>query len=61
MLPAPRRRRSNARSPDAAEMKSFLAKNWLLIVLPMLIVAIAIAALIALGGSDPNEGFQYGL
>jgi hypothetical protein len=42
-------------------MKAFLAKNWLLIVLPMVIVALAIAALLMLGGADPNEGFQYGL
>ena len=42
-------------------MKSFLAKNWVLIVLPMIIVAIAIAALLMLGGGDPNEAFQYGL
>jgi len=42
-------------------MKSFLAKNWVLIVIPMLIVAIAIAVLLALGGSDPDAGFQYGL
>jgi hypothetical protein len=42
-------------------MKSFLAKNWLLIVLPMVIVALAIAALLALGDSDPSAGFQYGL
>jgi hypothetical protein len=42
-------------------MKSFLAKNWVLIVLPIIVMAIAIAAILALGESDPSGGFQYGL
>lgn len=42
-------------------MKSFLAKNWLLIVLPIIVMAIVIAVILALGDSDPSSGFQYGL
>jgi hypothetical protein len=42
-------------------MKSFLAKNWLFIVLPLIAMAIAIALILVFGGSDPNTAFQYGI
>ena len=42
-------------------MKSFLAKNWLLIGIPVVVIAILVALILTLGGSDPDDGFQYGL
>jgi hypothetical protein len=42
-------------------MKSFLAKNWLFIVVPLIAMAIAIAVILSLGGSDSGAEFQYGM
>ncbi|MEZ6017072.1 MAG: hypothetical protein R3F49_18290 [Planctomycetota bacterium] len=42
-------------------MKTFFAKNWPFILIPMLIVAIAIAVIHGLADNDPSEGFQYGM
>lgn len=43
-------------------MKGFLVKNWLMLALPLLVVAAAVVAFLVLGGGeDPAESFRYGM
>lgn len=40
-------------------MKAFLARNWRLIAIPIIVVLIVIALILALESGDPEAGFQY--
>ncbi len=42
-------------------MKSFLAKHWLLIVLPLAVIAIAAAIILSTSDPDPAATFNYGM
>ena len=43
-------------------MGNFLKENWAYIVIPIVLVAIAVIALLVMGGGDdPAAGFQYNL
>jgi len=42
-------------------MKPFLAKHWLLVVLPLVVIALAVAVILSLQGPEPGTTFDYGM
>ncbi|MEM9801891.1 MAG: hypothetical protein AAGA20_16310 [Planctomycetota bacterium] len=42
-------------------MKSFLARNWPFIVIPIVIVLIFVAVILFMEDGDPEAGFSYPL
>lgn len=42
-------------------MGKFWRENWLWIVTPVVLILLALAAVIVLGGDDPNARFDYNI